>query len=250
MRTKTLLIAAAALAVGIISSEAQVYSQNIVGYANVVTPGNGATYFAMSVPFNVGLSNGANEVFGTSLPDDSLIETWDQVNQQVDVALWDSQGPNGAGWYDLTDTYTVPVPTLPTGQGFFLVPYGNITNTFSGAVAVSVGGTNTTTLPGNGATYFLVGSTIPFTGYVTNVVTGTSVGINLNNLPDDSLIEQWDVPSQSFIVSLYDSQGPNGPGWYDLTDTYSVPCPSINVADGFFSVPYGTYNWVQALPSN
>ncbi len=34
MKTKTLLIAAAALAAGIISSQAQVYSQNIVGYAN------------------------------------------------------------------------------------------------------------------------------------------------------------------------------------------------------------------------
>ena len=38
MRTKTLLIAAAALAVGITSSEAQVYSQNVVGYVNMTVP--------------------------------------------------------------------------------------------------------------------------------------------------------------------------------------------------------------------
>jgi hypothetical protein len=36
MRTKTLLVAVAALAVGAITSQAQVYSQNIVGYVNKV----------------------------------------------------------------------------------------------------------------------------------------------------------------------------------------------------------------------
>jgi len=38
MNTKTLLIAAAALAATVISSEAQVYSQNVVGYANITCP--------------------------------------------------------------------------------------------------------------------------------------------------------------------------------------------------------------------
>ncbi len=43
MRTKTLLIAAAALAAAVTSSQAQstVYSQNIVGYVNQVLPGAG-----------------------------------------------------------------------------------------------------------------------------------------------------------------------------------------------------------------
>ena len=40
MKTKTLLIAAAALAAGVISSEAQVYSQNVVGYVNQQIPAN------------------------------------------------------------------------------------------------------------------------------------------------------------------------------------------------------------------
>ena len=43
MRTKTLLIAAAALAAGILSSSAQTYSQNIVGYVNQVLPANAST---------------------------------------------------------------------------------------------------------------------------------------------------------------------------------------------------------------
>ena len=44
MRTKTLLIAAAALAVGILASSAQTYSQNVVGYVNV-TLGDNAFWF-------------------------------------------------------------------------------------------------------------------------------------------------------------------------------------------------------------
>ncbi len=39
---KTLLIAAAALAASLIPSQAQVYSQNIVGYVNTAIPGGGA----------------------------------------------------------------------------------------------------------------------------------------------------------------------------------------------------------------
>jgi hypothetical protein len=75
MRTKTLLLTAVALlAAGIASSRADgtVYSQNIVGYASVSTPGNGASYFLMTCPFVIGQSNGLNEVFGTNtLPDTS-----------------------------------------------------------------------------------------------------------------------------------------------------------------------------------
>ena len=66
---KTLLIAAAALASSVISSQAGVYSQNIVGYVNVPTI-NPAYDYALSVPFTIGASNGANEVFpGTALPE-------------------------------------------------------------------------------------------------------------------------------------------------------------------------------------
>jgi hypothetical protein len=61
---KTLLMAAATLAAGVISSQAAgVYSQNIVGYVNVASPTAGNSYL-LSVPFAIGVSNGANEVLG------------------------------------------------------------------------------------------------------------------------------------------------------------------------------------------
>src|ERR1039457_1044177 len=57
MRTKTLLLSAAALlAAGFVSSQAQpVYSQNIVGYASVAL--TGGQYNMMAVPFDLGVSN-------------------------------------------------------------------------------------------------------------------------------------------------------------------------------------------------
>src|SRR5262245_29284845 len=53
MRTKSLVIAAAALTAGLLSASAQapVYSQNVVGYVNVVLPGSGA-YSLISNPLN------------------------------------------------------------------------------------------------------------------------------------------------------------------------------------------------------
>ncbi len=54
MRTKTLLIASAALAAGILTSSAQTYSQNIVGYVSQSLVYNGST------PSSHGWANVAN----------------------------------------------------------------------------------------------------------------------------------------------------------------------------------------------
>src|SRR5450631_4220979 len=55
---KTLLIAAAALVAGVISSEAQVYSANIVGYVNFVSVTNSPGFQMICNP----LDNGTNTV--------------------------------------------------------------------------------------------------------------------------------------------------------------------------------------------
>jgi hypothetical protein len=74
MRTKTLLIAAAALAVGIIAPKAQtVYSQNVVGYVNVSLT-NGLNLIAN--PLDVdgsGTNNTLQSVFSTNLPNLSKV---------------------------------------------------------------------------------------------------------------------------------------------------------------------------------
>jgi hypothetical protein len=64
MKTKTLLIAAAALVAGIVSSEAQVYSANIVGYVNV--SGNANQFALIANPLDNGTNTGNDEL--SSLP--------------------------------------------------------------------------------------------------------------------------------------------------------------------------------------
>ena len=69
---KTLLIAAAALAAGVVTSQAQVYSANVVGYVNAVIPANQLTLVANP------LDDGTNTVtsLGASLPNKSSIQVW------------------------------------------------------------------------------------------------------------------------------------------------------------------------------
>jgi hypothetical protein len=245
MRIKTLLIAAAALAVGIISSEAQVYSQNIVGYANVPC-NDGQSYYMLQCPFIVGVSNGANEVFGTNLPDTSLVMVWSPDANAFTVATYDGSQNNGIYWYLEDDSTPGPAPILLPGQGFFLFTQGTCTNTFAGTVAVASGGTNTMAIA-TATEYYMVGSTIPYSGYVSNVVAGTSVGINLNGLPDTSFLQLWDEPSGTYTTYVYDaSQGANK--WFQSDDATPGPCPSVTVGQAFYLFPQDVYNWVQSLP--
>ena len=231
MKTKTLLIAAAALAAGVISSQAQVYSQNIVGYANVATPNAGANYL-LSIPFKIGVSNGANEIFGASLPDGSQILTWSTATSKYTVVQTDSGSPTG--WSDANTSASVPPPLLPVGQGFFLSPSDvNVTNRFVGTVAINVGTTNTITLPNAGANY-LVGCAVPYAGSVTNG-NDSGGGPNLNALPDGSQVLTWTTATSKYTVVQTDSG--SSTGWSDANTSAAVAPPVITVAQGFFISP-------------
>lgn len=232
---KTLLIAAAALAAGIISSEAQnVYSQNVVGYANVPTP-NGGTYLT-SVPFKVGVSNGLNEVYSGTMPDGSSVMLWNGAG--FDVFIADSG--SATGWDDASYNPLTSLPTVPPGKGFFVIPAADVTNTFVGTVAVNVGTSNNMALP-NGGTY-LVASAVPYAGAVTNGTTSGG-GPNLNAVPDGSSIMLWN--GAGFSVYIADSGSASG--WDDASyNPLSVP-PTVSVAQGFFIIPAADYTWTTGL---
>src|SRR4051812_16300088 len=96
MRTKTLLLSAVALAAGLLSSQAQsnVYSVNVVGYANItLQPG----YNLISCPL-LNSNNDVNTVLAVTTPtidDNSGLFTWDNAGQsfnQSDVSA-------GGQWY-------------------------------------------------------------------------------------------------------------------------------------------------------
>jgi hypothetical protein len=255
LRTKTLLLSAAALlAAGFVSSQAQpVYSQNIVGYANVPTV-TGGNYYMLTVPFVIGASNGINEVFGNTLPSPSSIYTWSAASQKFVASVYDNSDPIGAGtsvvWYNQAESAALTsLPTLPVGQGFFLVPGGPVTNVFAGTVAVNIGTSNNMVLA-TGGNYYMIASAVPYAGAVTNG-NSSGGGPNLNNLPSPSSIYQWNPVSQKFVATVYDNSDPIGAGtsvlWYNQAESAVAPVPTINVGDAFFIVPGGSYTWTTGL---
>jgi uncharacterized protein YcfL len=252
MRTKTLLIASAVLAAGILASSAQTYSQNIVGYANIQTLSAGALY-GVACQFAVGVSNGANEIFGLNLPNGSSILTWNSGSSSFTTTIFDASDPAGLGtdvvWYDDSGLNQATIPTLPPGEGFFLSPSGPVTSTFAGAVAVNVGTSNTMVLPNAGALY-MVGCAVPYNGPVTNG-TASSGGPNLNGLPNGSSVLQWNPDASAFTTTIYDASDPAGLGtdvlWYDDSGLNQAACPTITVGQGFFISPSSPYTWTTGL---
>jgi len=246
---KTLLIAAAALAAGIISTQASsVYSQNIVGYANIPTANAGYNY-CISIPFAVGVSNGANEVFGTTLQganDFTEIFIWN--SSTTSYTLYQSDDGSATGWDDYNFN-PVPAPVLPVGQGFFMIPSASgLTNTFTGSVAIPVGTTYTNTYPGAGYNY-LAGSVVPYAGSITN-----NPGLNLNSLDtvggvvgagDFTEIFIWSPSTTSY--TLYQTDSGSTTGWDDYNFNPVTP-PSLNVGDGIFIIPsVANVQWIQSL---
>jgi hypothetical protein len=258
---KTLLIAAATLAVGVISSQAAgVYSQNIVGYANVKAEGGHNTM--IEVPFVIGASNGVNEVFGETLPLYSFVLIYQSGS--FSTALFDNgNGPGTPEWYMADDSTPLDgiggdpkLPCVPPGVGFFIYVNGSsMTNTFAGAVAVNVGTSNSMVL--NAGHNNAVGCAVPYAGYVTNGNPVTGAGgpnINVATLPLYSFFLFYG-PTHSFTTALFDNGNGSGtPEWYYADDStpYVDPAtggnePTITVGQGYFLYPNGPYTWVTGL---
>jgi len=273
MRTKVLL-GLAALAAGAVTSMAQsnVYSLNIVGYANVpVNPG----YNFLSNPMDNG-NNNALALFPNPNPDPSgtsgQFGPWDGSSIQE----W-----TGAGWQvsvfdSLTDDTTTgftfgngnpnaPVPTLGSGKGFLLNNAGAYaTNgnkvTFVGNVRGP--GTNTMAIPVRVAPY-AVGSMLPLSGSI------TSLGFNNPN-PDpsgnsgqfgpldgcsyESLKTTPTGGAAGFNVSVWDSlTDDTTTGFTFGNGAPNAPVPQVAIGQGFFFVngsPAGTFTWTQILTNS
>jgi hypothetical protein len=209
MRTKNLLLSAAALAAGIVSASAQsnVYSVNIVGYVNKPLAPN-----QLELVQNP-LDNGTN----------TLNSTLGGLASGSQAYVW-----NGSGYTFASKPKAVWSPDLavPTGLGFFVRRSGNVgTNTFVGEVVVDSGKSVTNVLAANVTT--LVGSALPVAG----TLNGTNLG--LAAAPSGSVIYKWNGAGYTF------SSKPKAVWSPDLT---------INVGEGFFIKPAATFNWVQALP--
>jgi len=178
MRTKNLLLSAAALVAGALSVQAQsnVYSVNVVGYVNKVLPAG--VFQLVANPLNDG-TNDLNSALG-ALPNKSQVQIWNG-------ASFDNYTKGGGVW---------PVASVPPGVGFFVKSQTAITNTFVGQVAGGSGGV-TNALPSG--VFVLVGSAIPFAGDL------NSTNINLN-LANKSQVQLWNGTS-------YDNYTKGGGAW-------------------------------------
>jgi hypothetical protein len=188
MRTKSLLIAAAALVVGLVSANAQnVYSQNVVGYANIPLT-NGFNLVCNSFDFDgSGTNNSVYTVCGTNMPNLSKV-----------YAFWNTTGSYSNSTY-LTSTKQwggsngVRVAMNP-GNGFFLqIPATAVlpqTLTTVGNVLV---GTNSVFL--NVGNFQIVGSALPIGGSLK-----TNLTYNAANLDK---VYQWQAGAQTYAAKTY-----------------------------------------------
>ena len=206
--------------------------------------------FALTVPFVIGQSNGANEIWPLmqdnvtpTLPDSSTLLIWTGTKYVTYVS--DSGSPT---LWDMFDGSTpTNAPILKVGQGFFLTPGGATTNVFAGTIAVNVGTSNKTVLAGG---TFFVAPAVPYGGSVTNGNLTTGVGgPNLWSpdgtlgLPDSSTLLVW--TGTKYVTYVSDSGSPT---YWDMFDG-STPtnAPNINVGQAVFLTPGGTFNWVDGL---
>ena len=290
MRTKTLLIAGAALALSLATSQAQnIYSANIVGYTTTVIPGG--TYSMLANTLNDD-TNGVSEIFNNTCLSPSGGET---------LYIWNGTGYyiyyyEGAGvgtglgflsdWADGSysppaslvhnipnevydsgdDIYWTPIPTRAPGQGFFMYnPNGNETNIFQGSMNLS----NNVAIPGGA--YSQLSSPIPYAGNITK----DSINLTANFSPSGGeTLYIWN--GTGYYIYYYEGAGTgtglgepsdwadgsysppaslvhNIPGEvYDSTDDIWWTLPLTNhIGQGFFMYnPNGTENWIQVFNNN
>jgi len=193
MRTKTLLLSAAALAAGLLASQAQsnVYSANVVGYATTVLKGNGQ-FVMLANPFDDGNGNQLTNILNGSLPKQSQVLTWNgttfsTIQKVGSPAAWPSSIP------------------LPPGTGFFVrngapppaAAAPDLTNVFVGSIVVPNGGFTTNSIPLN---FSLNGSPIPYAGNLATIgQNGGDTNMDFGScLTKQSQILTWNVGLQTY----------------------------------------------------
>ena len=161
MKINTLLIAAATLAVGAISSQAQVYSQNVVGYMNLAIATNG--YTAVTIPLDydgTGTNNVVNTIIGTNLPNGCQILAWN-----TSAATFASANTFGPTSKNPTPHWTTPTAVYNPGQGIFIYNPTTVAATLTIAGTVLQGGLTNGYITQAG--YSMVGGQFPVAGGIT-----------------------------------------------------------------------------------
>jgi hypothetical protein len=241
MRTK-LLLGAAALAVSAAASMAQsnVYSLNIVGYANVPNPSG---YTFQTAPFRVttAVSNGANEILpaNTGQYDGDTLLIW-SGHSWANYGL-DSTSPTG---FSDASANPIPAPILSPGLGYLYQNNSGISNnlTYVGEVRT---GTNVVSLP-YPPEFRAVGSPAPLAG---GIISSLQFSNNAGALDGDSIQIMVRTPTglvKGFAINGFDSTSPTG---FSDASANPIPEPQIPVGGGFFfdNANAVSTSWTQIL---
>jgi hypothetical protein len=245
----------AALAAGVATSMAQnVYSLNIVGYANVQLDQG---FHAMSNPFDVG-TNGANEVFPQPLSqwNDVQIQEWTGAGYNVTV-FSDDTTVTTTGFANVNGNAQKPVPILSGGKGWLCNnPVSSNNVVFVGTVRTGTNTITVGTVPPLGAHQIQAfGSPIPYAGPITSLGFTNTAG-SLNDVQIQILKTSRTYPdhttggpSAGYDVSVWsDDTTVTTTGFANVNGNAQKPEPIIPIAGGFLIFnPNANFNWVQIL---
>jgi hypothetical protein len=268
---KTLLIAAATLAAGVIAAQADspVYSQNIVGYANLTVPVGG--YALLSSPFDASDSTGATNnsalyVFPNVTADPSNgggpldgSELMMYNGAGYDTYYFDSNTNDTTTGFTDSNGNQKAAPILAAGKGFYFNNQSATTNitvvgTVRGATSTGVFYTNTI---GTTSMFYLVGSPIPVAGDL-------QTNMGLLNYTSDPANGGGPLDGTEIQIPIYTAGQANISGYQNyyfdsntndtttgFTDSNGnpLPAPKIKVGQGFFisNQTGGNYPWVQNI---
>jgi len=234
MRTKTLLLTAAVLAVGLGASMAQsVFSVNAVGYVNVPLVHG---YNLVANPLN-----GTNNLLSTIIPvapDGTILYHFNRATQtyfQADTYF--NFDPPDAGWYD--GSFAPSTTVLAPGEGFFLkIPGANTNITFVGDV------------PQGGLTNTLVHNYGFYSSIVPQAGTLTSLGFPTGAAADGMSYYSWNPVSQTYNQALtYFNFDPPDQGWYNSSFVPTEPSPAVG--EGFLLLnPQPPTSWGRLFSVN
>jgi len=225
------------------TSQAQVYSQNVVGYVNIPETAN---QFSLEAPALDLDGTGTNNTIATVYPNPAINDQiylytpgsgFDIITYEVVV----SRSGSSTNWIDGGTGLPAPGTHLNVGQSVYYLPAANETNTFVGQV---VNGTVSNPNVPAANTFNLVGSQIPYAGGLTSILNyQPNIGDQVYTFNG---VTGFDIITYEVVVSRSGSST----NWID-GGTGLPGEPQISVGQGFWLLPAANATtWSETFTNN
>ncbi len=228
-------MAAAALAAGVLTSNAQVYSQNIVGYVNTSLTPNAYALVAPALDVDGTGTNGTiTTVCGTNVASGTIVLVFNGTT--YDTLEYSPVTHGGAPEWNLNGAAAGNF-SLNCGEGFWMLDPSDTNLTQVGTV---LQGTLTNAYFPPAAVYGLIGSQVPLAGGITTV---------LGYQPTSGdIVLSYNPTSGGYNTFEYSPVTHGGaPEW---NENGTAAEPQIGVAQGFWILPAAANDWVETFTNN